>query len=407
MLTMAGSNQANPNTGSCVPVDFDDIAISTTGYIGPVSGSGMAVCGDTLCNGNENCLSCPGDCGQCCGNGNCEPQYGEDCQICSIDCSISSGEVCCSGVIYSGNCCVGTDCTAPDTCINNMCSSSTQCEQDNDSDGYGVGPSCLGPDCADNNPNLYQTISCIYDGTTCGQFSLCQLTCPTLPAEICTNSQDDDCDNLIDCQDPDCFQDPTCQAQQQDQFIFHDSIIQGANIHSGDPMAVSTANPFQGTSNLEIAGQGSWSNCRIENLNLDMTSIDWQNTYLELTMNSPVALGYISVNIWGDGIQAAEQVFSLSGSGNYETIQININDFSPTQTGFGSSLTQFMVGGDFGSSTIYLDEIKIVGPGSYHPADTNEDGEIDITELIDYVDDWKTGTATLQNVMGAIVEWKG
>jgi hypothetical protein len=34
-----GSNQNNPNNGGCYYVDYDDIAISTTGYIGPLSGS--------------------------------------------------------------------------------------------------------------------------------------------------------------------------------------------------------------------------------------------------------------------------------------------------------------------------------------------------------------------------------
>ncbi len=32
-----GSNQHDPSNGTCVPVDFDDIAISTTGYIGPIN----------------------------------------------------------------------------------------------------------------------------------------------------------------------------------------------------------------------------------------------------------------------------------------------------------------------------------------------------------------------------------
>ena len=38
-----GSNQRTPNNGKCMAVDFDDIAISNSGYIGPISGGG----GDT------------------------------------------------------------------------------------------------------------------------------------------------------------------------------------------------------------------------------------------------------------------------------------------------------------------------------------------------------------------------
>jgi hypothetical protein len=37
---MIGSNQNSPNNGGCSSVDFDDIAISSTGYIGPIAGRG-------------------------------------------------------------------------------------------------------------------------------------------------------------------------------------------------------------------------------------------------------------------------------------------------------------------------------------------------------------------------------
>lgn len=35
-----GSNQRSPNNGGCTAVDFDDIAVSNTGYIGPIAGGG-------------------------------------------------------------------------------------------------------------------------------------------------------------------------------------------------------------------------------------------------------------------------------------------------------------------------------------------------------------------------------
>lgn len=34
-----GSNQATPNNGRCMAVDFDYIAVSDTGYIGPIPGT--------------------------------------------------------------------------------------------------------------------------------------------------------------------------------------------------------------------------------------------------------------------------------------------------------------------------------------------------------------------------------
>ncbi len=92
---------------------------------------------------------------------------------------------------------------------------------DNDGDGYGPGCSA-GPDCNDNNPLVQSMISCNYNGTSCGAYSLCQQTCPTPPSEICNNNIDDDCNNLIDCSDSLCSSDssctgiPTCRNQNGD-----------------------------------------------------------------------------------------------------------------------------------------------------------------------------------------------
>ena len=50
-------------------------------------------CGDGLCNGLEDCLSCAADCGECvCGSGTCDP--GESCTGCPSDCGSCSGDCC-------------------------------------------------------------------------------------------------------------------------------------------------------------------------------------------------------------------------------------------------------------------------------------------------------------------------
>jgi len=63
-----------------------------------------------------------------------------------------------------------------------------------------------GSDCDDNNPNLNQKISCNYDGSSCGitNYSLCVLSCPIPPRENCLDITDNDCDSLIDGNDPEC-----------------------------------------------------------------------------------------------------------------------------------------------------------------------------------------------------------
>ncbi len=49
--------------------------------------SGMDDCGDKICNREkENCEICPTDCGACCGNKICEPEFGEDATNCETDC---------------------------------------------------------------------------------------------------------------------------------------------------------------------------------------------------------------------------------------------------------------------------------------------------------------------------------
>lgn len=68
-------------------------------------------CGDSRCAlGDENCQSCPSDCGICCGNAICELAFGEDCTTCPLDCGCEAcGEAC-----ESGECrfvgCDGKDC---------------------------------------------------------------------------------------------------------------------------------------------------------------------------------------------------------------------------------------------------------------------------------------------------------
>jgi len=60
---------------------------------------GCEECGDGFCSGNEDCSSCPSDCGACCGNGVCQPEVGETCASCVQDCGcILCGEECLGGL---------------------------------------------------------------------------------------------------------------------------------------------------------------------------------------------------------------------------------------------------------------------------------------------------------------------
>ncbi|MFC1611625.1 PKD domain-containing protein [Myxococcota bacterium] len=131
-------------------------------------------CGDTICNGIEDCSTCSDDCGECCGDVSCTATHGENCDTCPLDCPTDGDEVCCAGVLHSGDCCEDQDCSVPDTCIGWSCLPPSTCEDDADGDHYGVGASCAGPDCDDADPTVH----------------------PGAP-ERC-NGVDDDCDETID-----------------------------------------------------------------------------------------------------------------------------------------------------------------------------------------------------------------
>lgn len=165
-------------------------------YVDNVWYSGVSDNGASITLG-EMCLTCPEDCGECCSNSLCEPQLGENCESCPSDCPTGSGEVCCSGTLHDGDCCGDEDCSPPEICIDYVCDQ-LQCENDEDGDDYGVGTVCKGPDCDDSDPSVNQTIPCVYDGNSCGQYDLCMMSCPDPPAESCFNRIDDDCDNSVD-----------------------------------------------------------------------------------------------------------------------------------------------------------------------------------------------------------------
>lgn len=99
-----------------------------------------------LCKNNEECAS-----GLCVSLG-----QGVNDSLCSQRCEEASD--CGAASVW--------DCTEVDTSLNDtisVCVPKDLC-LDNDSDGYGVGPGCLGPDCDDNDPDIYYGAPELCDG---------------------------------------------------------------------------------------------------------------------------------------------------------------------------------------------------------------------------------------------------
>ena len=231
-------------------VDCDDI---------DCAGDAACQCGNGICDPGEDYCSCPTDCGappaeicdngldddcdgdidcddaDCfgdpacpsCGDGTCNP--GEDCHTCPSDCIGQTGgrpssRYCCGDGVCEGaedaiNCEV--DCGAGPVCGDGTCDpgeDECNCSQDCGTPpaeicGNGIDDDCDGySDCDD--------VDCFGDPScpTCGDGTCdpgedqcnCSQDCGTPPAEICDNGVDDDCDGFTDCDDSDCFGDPAC-----------------------------------------------------------------------------------------------------------------------------------------------------------------------------------------------------
>lgn len=180
---------------------------------------GCPVCdGDGLCEADEDCTGCPGDCvtgnGAVCGNGVCEAGNGENCLTCPSDCRGTqngkpSGRFCCGdgGGANPVGCtdarCIssGFQCTtvpgAPSCCGDGSCSgieNGYNCEVD-------CGPP---PFCGDGACNAAED-SCICPGD-CGAPPGSEV-----PGISCTDGVDNDCGGGVDCADLDCAVDPACQ----------------------------------------------------------------------------------------------------------------------------------------------------------------------------------------------------
>ncbi|MDX1643294.1 MAG: zinc-dependent metalloprotease family protein [Thermoanaerobaculia bacterium] len=147
---------------------------------------------DGVCESGENCegcADCPGgvSSGAVCGNGLCETANGEDCVTCPSDCNgFQKGKP-------SGRWCCGDGGTNPIGCEAERC----------DSNGW-----------ACTTTFTESTQYCCGDAT-CTETVESACSCPECgppPAGefLCNDGLDDDCDGLVDCDDPDCDGDSVC-----------------------------------------------------------------------------------------------------------------------------------------------------------------------------------------------------
>ncbi|MBE9483407.1 MAG: hypothetical protein IMY74_01085, partial [Bacteroidetes bacterium] len=101
-------------------------------YLHPLRGSAEPECNDTIDNDGDGQTDYPNDAGCADANDddetNCNDtvcEGGENCETCPQDCPTGSGEVCCSGILYTGDCCNDSECISPETCNSHVCSEPT------------------------------------------------------------------------------------------------------------------------------------------------------------------------------------------------------------------------------------------------------------------------------------------
>jgi len=138
----------------CCNVQWDGICADEVEGLNCGTCGGGVMCGDGECDADgETCESCPWDCGQCCGNGQCEPWYDEDCETCEPDCGPC-------GCIPD---CAGKEC-GPDGCgdVCGVCQPGAMCTPLGICVGGGGGDSCS------------EILTCT---TTCGGDFGCVLEC--------------------------------------------------------------------------------------------------------------------------------------------------------------------------------------------------------------------------------------
>lgn len=146
----------------CCSVAWDiacvDCAEGGAGFEGACGGSDCGTacvcvgCGNSICDGGENCATCPGDCGGCPG-GCCEPQDGVGCDDGScVDCVCAVDEYCC-GVAWDT------------TCVDQVyaaCGNSCACTQ-----GVGTGSCCEVQPAAGCGDPQCQSCVCALDSFCC------------------------------------------------------------------------------------------------------------------------------------------------------------------------------------------------------------------------------------------------
>lgn len=199
-------------------------------------------CGDGICGeGYENCSSCPEDCGQCCGNGECD--FFETCATCPTDCGSCCGNLFCDPgenicncpVDCSGGCagcCDGTVCMPGDN--SDVCGA-----EGNECHSCPAGTSCQSHTCQMVCGDLVCAMAPFEDCYTCS--SDCGDCCGN---GVCDGTEGETCSTC----EADCGECPTTEGY---------VLIQPGSFWMGSPGGCPTVPDYPGPCTAELGHKSS------------------------------------------------------------------------------------------------------------------------------------------------------
>ncbi len=168
--------------------------------------------------------------------------------------------------------------------------------------------------------------------------------------------------------------------------IFSDELPPGADlaVHGNSQFVVSNSNPYQGANHLkrDFATWGEWGWITgVMSLNLNLSSIDFDNAYLEFYIDGGTnAIGYLELRLGGAAWDPDFQNTSVTvdDQPGYELVKVMLKDF--TRTGGGASPTNLdeFTGGTgmidriswgFGAAgDLFVDEVRILDAAGWFTA---------------------------------------
>jgi len=200
------SGTCRNNSGACdcsIDKDCDDGKLCTVDLCGSdrmcYHDTLSSCCGNGLCEKGESACTCSADCeqtgGAVCGNALCEAGDGEDCLTCPTDCHGVQ-----SGPLRGQFCCGAGGGTNPINCDDSRCyDRSARC----------TNQPVVEPCCGNGVCEPYES------GCFCPEDCGAPLAFESA-GTTCQDRIDNDCDGLVDCEDPDCKKEPLCWTCDED-----------------------------------------------------------------------------------------------------------------------------------------------------------------------------------------------